>query len=92
MLKFIIKEGLYENDYRSENMKSQSSTMFGNAYELLLNSLEHYYLSKSDGKERIKHELENWDKEAKLHILSILAERFKLEEDDFDPNDLLGLI
>lgn len=75
-----------------EKMKLQSSIPFGNAYELLLMSLEDFYISKLDGVERIKDELKGWDKEAQLYIVDILIKRIDKELMDFDPNDLHGLI
>lgn len=75
-----------------ENMKSQSSPPFGSAYDFLFKLLEDYYISKVDGKERIKNELNNWDKETQLYIANILIERIGSQINDFDPNDLLRLV
>lgn len=74
-----------------ERMKLQSSIPFGNAYELLIMSLEDFYISKLDGKYRIKDELKDWDKEAQHYIVDILIKRIEPGMIDFDPNDLLEL-
>lgn len=75
-----------------ENMKLQSSPQFGSAYECFIGLLENYYISKFDGKERIKNELNDWDKEAQLYIVDILIKRIGHHIKDFDPNDLLALV
>ena len=74
-----------------DNMKNQSCPPFESAYEYLISSLEDYYISKMDGKARIKHELNNWDKDAKKVIIDILIKRLRPTLMDFDPNDLLEL-
>lgn len=56
-----------------EEMKNQETKMFGNAYNMLLMTLDNYYLSKSNGSERIKHELSGWDEEAQQIILTDLS-------------------
>ena len=40
-----------------------------NSYNHLINTLEDYYISKLDGLERIKCELNNWDTEARKNII-----------------------
>lgn len=75
-----------------ENMKSQKNLMFANAYEFFISKLEDYYIAKSDGKMRIRYELELWDKEAQLFIANVLIKRIGQSMIDFDPNDILSLI
>lgn len=55
-----------------ENIKSQSGQPFGSAYECLFELVEDYYISKLDGKKRIRKELNNWDKDAHLYIFNSL--------------------
>lgn len=43
------------------------------------------------GKERIKNELNGWDKESQRYIINILIKRIAQSIEDFDPNDLLDL-
>ncbi len=56
-----------------EEMKNHKTKMFENAYNMLLMTLEDYHISKVDGAERIKQELNNWDDEAKQIILADLS-------------------
>lgn len=75
-----------------ENMKSRPSTILGNAYEFLIGQLEDYYISKSDGKERIVNELKNWDKETQTIIVNTLVERISRSMINFEADDLLSLV
>ena len=75
-----------------EKMKSQSCPPFQNAYVFFMNRLEDNYISKLNGKERIKQELSDWDSEARKQIIDILIERLSRELQDFDPTDLLDLL
>ena len=53
-----------------EMMKNVSCKLFENQYKYLFRWLEDYYISKSDRKERIKNELEEWDKEDNIYIVN----------------------
>ena len=53
-----------------EIMKNKKTSVFGNAYNYLIEQLSNYYISKSDGKLRIKNELKNWDVSAQRIILT----------------------
>lgn len=75
-----------------EEMKSRSSSLFNNAYEYFFELLRDFYISKIDGKERIKHELNNWDNEAQKYIINVLIVKIGQDLMDFDPTDLLQLI
>jgi len=63
-----------------------------NTYERFIDSLEHYYISKSDGKECIKNELSNWDKEAQRYIVEDLIDRLKKVGIQLTMGDLMELI
>lgn len=73
-------------------MKLMDGSPFRSAYELLIERFNDYYIGKSNGKERIKNELNVWDKEAQRYIVSILIKRIAQSMEDFDPNDLLDLL
>lgn len=70
-----------------ENMKLQSCPPFVSVYEYFIESLSHHYTSKHDGKERIRNELNGWDKEAQLYIVDILIKRQDMM--DLNKNDFL---
>lgn len=55
-----------------EKMKNETITPFGNQYDYLFARLEDYYIAKADGVNRIKAELQNWDKEAQQVIINEL--------------------
>ena len=48
-----------------------------NNFEHLINTLEDYYISKFDGLERIKSELNRWNSKAKKTIIIELMKRFE---------------
>ncbi|MFQ7166533.1 MAG: hypothetical protein ACLRQQ_13845 [Acutalibacteraceae bacterium] len=75
-----------------ENMKSQKCIPFESAYEYLISALEDYYIAKSNGKERIKHELSNWDSQAQSVIIETLIARISPSLQDFNPSDLRELL
>ncbi len=75
-----------------EKMKSQKCIPFESAYEYLISTLEDYYIAKLNGKERIKHELSNWDREAQNAIIETLIVRISSSLQDFNPNDLRELL
>lgn len=73
-------------------MKENTIEIFGNEYDFFFSRLEEYYISKLDGKERIKKELEEWDEESKNFILSNLADM--ISETgllNFDRNEIISL-
>ena len=74
-----------------DKMKVQEMPPFENAYERFMMLLEDFYISKSDGEERIKHELEKWDDEAKIKIINQLKERCMELGIEFSQSDLLSL-
>lgn len=73
-------------------MKLKSCPPFDSAYEFFIETLNDYYIGKVNGKERIKNELNGWDREAKLYIVNIIIKRIAQSIEDFDPNDLLELV
>ena len=74
-----------------DKMKVQDMPPFENAYERFMMLLEDFYISKSDGEERIKHELEKWDDEAKIQIINQLKKRCMESGIEFSKFDLLKL-
>lgn len=52
-----------------------------NSFEHFINTLEDYYISKSDGMERIKNELNDWDLKARKTIIVALIKQ--LEKNGF---------
>jgi hypothetical protein len=75
-----------------EEMKNVPA-MFGNQYNLLLMTLEDFYIAKLNGLDRIKAELSNWDNEAKKVIVNELVDML-LDRSliGFDPKEITGLI
>lgn len=76
-----------------EEMKSKIMIPFGNQYDFLFTTLEDYYITKMDGINRIKAELNNWDKEAQKIIVNKLVDI--LSESgivNFDENEILSLV
>lgn len=73
-------------------MKLHSCPPFDSAYEFFIETLCDYYIGKINGKERIKNELNGWDKEAQFYIANIIINRIGQSTEDFDPNDLLELV
>lgn len=73
-------------------MKLKSCPPFGSTYDYLIETLSDYYIAKVNGKERIKSELNGWDKEAQLYIITILVKRIAQSIKDFDSSDLLELV
>ena len=76
-----------------KEMKNESCIPFGTQYEYFFAGLEDYYIAKSDGVERIKVELKNWDKEAQFFIVNELANRISESGImEFDKKEILSLI
>jgi len=75
-----------------ETMKSTSCVPFDNQYKEFFLCLEDYYISKSNGLERIKSELNEWDDEAKKIIAHNLIEIILSSGIyDFDPKEIIEL-
>ena len=55
------------------DMKNQPSQIFDTAYLCFIEHLADYYL-KSDGQERILHELKDWDADSQEIIIKDLAD------------------
>lgn len=70
-----------------ENLRNVKTNIFGNAYEFTMERLVDYYISKSDGIERIEHELTAWTIEAQKEILYEVCQR--LEKMDADTDTLI---
>jgi len=76
-----------------EEMKNKTMFPFENQYDCLFARLEDYYIAKSDGVNRIKEELQNWDKESQQVIVNKLIDI--ISESGiigFDKNKILSLI
>ena len=76
-----------------EEMKSKSMIPFGNQYDFLFATLEDYYIGKTDGVNRIKAELSDWDIETQKVIANKLVEI--ISESGiigFDKTEILSLI
>ena len=76
-----------------KQMKKEKREPFGTQYDYFFATLENYYIANLYGIERIKVELEKWDKEAQIFIVSELADR--IDENgimEFDRNEILLLI
>lgn len=56
------------------DMKNQPSQIFGTAYLCFIERLADYYISKSDGQERILRELKDWDAYSQEIIIKDLAD------------------
>lgn len=76
-----------------EEMKEKKMIPFGNQYDYFFAMLEDYYISKLNGLDRIKAELENWDKEAQRFIVNELADMItKNGIMYFDRNEIISLV
>lgn len=75
-----------------EKMKNQPCPPFENAYVYLISRLENDYISKSNGTDRIKQELLNWDNEARTLIILNLIATLNRELPGFDPSNLFNLL
>ncbi len=75
-----------------EIMKETTCKPFGTEYEYLMSRLENNYIAKTDGVNRIRAELSDWDVESKKLILEELAERI-IESRllDFDRHEILQI-
>lgn len=74
------------------DMKNNKMPPFDSQYEFFFMALEDYYITKMDGKERIKTELSKWDSETQKEIVNILADIIKSDGlIGFDRNDILSL-
>jgi len=62
-----------------------------NSYDDFVNLLEDFYISKSDGMERIKDKLNGWDIKARKTILIILMNRVKESGIIFTVEDVIEL-
>lgn len=60
-----------------ERMFNTRSIPFGNAYDAYVIRLADYYISKSDGLERIKQELKEWDKGSKNVIVNDVVQKLQ---------------
>lgn len=60
-----------------ENMKSQKCAPFENAYEYFFMQLTDFYIAKTNGAERIKRVLSDWDIESQQFIIMELEKRLK---------------
>lgn len=58
-----------------EQMKNKSCPPFESQYEYFFCALEDYYIGKTDGINRIKAELMEWDKDAASKIVEELINR-----------------
>ena len=56
------------------DMKNTSHQFWGTAYLCFIERLADYYLSKSDGQERIFNELKDWDADSQGIIIKDLAD------------------
>jgi transcriptional antiterminator len=74
-------------------MKNEEYGYFENKYNYFFKALENLYLTKSNGLDRVKFELQCWDKETQKIIvdklINMLIER---ELVDFKPEEILQLI
>lgn len=76
-----------------EEMKNKTIVPFGSQYDYLFTTLEDYYVAKPDGVNRIKAELQNWDKESQRFIVNKLVDIISDSGIiDFDRNEILSLI
>lgn len=74
-------------------MRNRTSIPFGTQYENFFARLEDYYIGKLDGKDRIRAELQDWDKEAQDFIVNELVARISESRIvGFDKNEILSLI
>ena len=74
-------------------MRNKSSIPFETQYENFFARLEDYYIGKSNGKDRIRTELCNWDKAAQDFIVNELAARIsETGIMEFDSKDILSLV
>ena len=55
-------------------MKNTPHQFFDTAYLCFIERLADYYISKSDGQERILHELKDWDADSQEIIIKDLAD------------------
>ena len=55
-------------------MKNKAHQFFDTKYLCFIECLVDYYISKSDGQERIFHELKDWDADAQEIIIKDLAD------------------
>lgn len=60
-----------------ELLKTQPCFPFDSAYSYLICSLADYYISKTNGIERIQHELSQWDAAARAYILDRVIEEIR---------------
>ena len=60
--------------YDLERMKVQPCFPFGSAYSYFISRLADYYISKSNGIERIKYELQKWDAPTKAYIIDLVVD------------------
>ena len=63
-------------------MKNTVHQFFGTEYLCFIERLADYYLSKSDGQERIFHELKDWDADSQEIIIKDLTDN--LSEQGFE--------
>ena len=63
-----------------------------NSFEHFINTLEDYYISKSDGMERIKKELNRWDSKARKSIIINLMKRLEKNKIQITMCNLIELV
>lgn len=63
-----------------------------NSFEHFMNILEDYYISKSDGIERIKSALNKWDSKARKTIIIELIKRFEKTDTVITISNLIELV
>lgn len=75
-----------------EEMKNNECPPFSTRYEYFIELLADYYISKINGQERIKSELMNWNKDAQLQIIGVVADRLNKEGISKSETDKLLLL
>ena len=71
-------------------LKTIGCDPFENAYEELIMSLEDYYIAKSDGVNRMKFRLQDWDEESQLAILNEVANRIEEVMTDLNREEFMS--
>ncbi len=76
-----------------EEMKQKRCVPFENQYVFFFEMLESYYISKIDGLERIKAELNDWNQEAKEFICTTLIKNLTRSGIvEFDESEIWTLV
>lgn len=83
----------YEDNKRFRRNEKQNNDYIWKSIWFLFATLEHYYIAKIDGINRIKAELNNWDKEAQKVIVNKLVDIISENRIViFDENEILSLV